>query len=94
MARLYYYTFSTLHISEFLPPPREDVIFPAGTIVHIAKYGLNADFAAYLRAIAIETTWNGNWFYGNPENPPTNLTGDAIGFFATCAVLRETVVVE
>jgi hypothetical protein len=94
VARLFYYTFSSLHISEFIRPAREDVIFPAGTIAQVTKYGLDDGFADYLRSLVIETDWNGNWFYGNPENQPTNLSGGAIGYFATCAVQKETIIVK
>jgi hypothetical protein len=94
VARLFYYTFSSLHISVFIRPEREDVIFPMGTIARITKYGLDDGFADYLRALVIETDWNGNWFYGNPENQPANLSGGAIGYFAACAVVKETIIVQ
>jgi hypothetical protein len=93
-ARLFFYTFNTIHISEFLRPDNEDVFFPSGTIAVITKYGLTDDFAEYLRSVAIETTWNGILFYGNPENPVSNLSNEALGYFAACAVLHDTIIVQ
>ncbi len=93
-ARAIYYTFNSVHISEFVRPPREDIIFPAGAQAIVSKYGLRDDFADFLRSTAIETDWNGNYFYGNPQNSPTNIVPGAYGFFATVAVLRDSIIVE
>jgi len=93
-ARLYFYTFNSVHISELIPPKKEKVLFPRGSIVRVKKFGLNDDFAAYLRAMAIETDWSGNFLYAEPENLPTNIYQDAYGFFSTCAVLSDTLVAE
>jgi hypothetical protein len=93
-ARMFYYTFSSVHNSQFIRPEAEDVPFPKGSIVRVTKYGLSDDFAQFLRAQVIETDWNGPILYGNPENALTNISGDGLGFFATCAVLRDTLVAE
>lgn len=93
-AKLFLYTFKEVHISQFVLPSREVISFPKGSKVSVLKYGLNDEFAAYLRARAIETDWNSNFFYGTSENPPTNISNGGLGFFSTCAVLRETVIAE
>ena len=93
-ARLYFYTFSSIHISELLPPTKEVVQFPKGSIVFIKKFGLNEGFAEYLRSKAIETDWNGTFFYSTSDNLPTNLSNGALGFFSTCAVLTEVLIAE
>ncbi len=93
-AKLFLYTFDEVNITQFILPRREPVGFPRGSLVTVTKYGLNDDFADYLRAVAIETDWNSSFFYGSPNNPPTNLSNGALGFFSTCAVVRETVVAE
>ena len=93
-AKLFLYTFDEVNITQFILPRREAVGFPKGSLVTITKYGLNDDFANYLRAVAIETDWNSSFFYGDPNNPPTNISNGALGFFSTCAVIRETVVAE
>lgn len=91
-AKLYYYTFNSVHITQLLLPTKEQIVFPRGSIVYVKKFGLNDDFAAYLRAMAIETEWSGNFFYGSSDNLPSNILSDAYGFFSTCAVLKDTLV--
>lgn len=93
-ARQYQYTFNSLHISEFVQPPKTPLIFPKGSIVTVRKYGLDEAFAAYLRSVVIETEWNGAIFYSASENAPTNVSNGALGFFATCSVVEETVIAE
>lgn len=93
-ARLFFYSFNSLHISEFIRPEKAKVVFPKGSIVEVRKFGLNDDFAVYLRALAIETEWNGSVFYGQSDNLPTNISNEGIGFFSTCAVVVDTVVAE
>lgn len=93
-ARLYYYTFSSVHISELIRPDRERIWFPPGSIVVVKKFGLNDDFADYLRSMAIETDWNGIFYYTDSGNLPSNLSNDAYGFFSTCAVLVDTLIAE
>ena len=92
--RQYQYTFNSLHISEFVQPPKTPTKFPKGSIVTVRKYGLNEAFATYLRSMVIETEWNGAIFYSASENAPTNLSNGAYGFFSTCAVEEETVIAE
>ncbi|MEO0899735.1 MAG: DUF4249 family protein [Bacteroidota bacterium] len=93
-ALLYFYSFSSIHISEFLKPNKERVFFPAGSKVIATKYGLNEAYGDFLRALVIETEWNGLFYYSNPENLPTNLSNGALGFFSTCAVDVDTLIVE
>ena len=93
-ARIFFYTFSSLDISEIVPPPAEEVAFPRGSIVKAKKYGLNPEFAEYLRAFAIETQWNGPLFYSSGSNLPTNISNGGLGFFSTCAVIEETVIAK
>ncbi|MEZ5038421.1 MAG: DUF4249 family protein [Saprospiraceae bacterium] len=93
-AKMIFYTFNTLDVSELVRPPQDTVVFPRGSIIIAKKYGLNDDFAAYLRALAIETTWKGGAFYGTSANLPTNISEDGLGFFSTCAILVDTLVAE
>lgn len=93
-AKVFFYTFSSVHINEIIRPPKEEVAFPKGSIIVIKKYGLNDDFAAFLMAKAIETEWNGSFFYSNPDNIPSNLDNGALGFFSTCAVMSDTLIAE
>ncbi|MCB0644315.1 MAG: DUF4249 domain-containing protein [Phaeodactylibacter sp.] len=93
-ARLYYYTFSSIDMSQLIPPPREAVYIPKGSWVKIRKYGLNDDFADYLRAKAIETEWSGTFFYSVSDNLPTNLENGGLGYFSTCAVFVDSLMAE
>ena len=93
-AKLFFYTFSEVHVSQFVLPSREVIGFPKGSKVSVLKYGLNDEFAVYLRGRAIETDWNSSFFYSTSENPPTNISNGGLGFFSTCSVLRQTVIEE
>ncbi|MBR9920330.1 MAG: DUF4249 domain-containing protein [Bacteroidetes bacterium] len=93
-ARLYFYTFNSLHLSQLIPPPKEPVYFPMGSKVIVKKFGLNPAFAEFLRAKNIETDWSGSYFFANPENLPTNISNDGLGFFSTCAVLTDTLIAK
>lgn len=94
-ARMLFYTFSTVDASELIRPRRDTVAFPRGSIVTAKKFGLNDDFAAYLRALVIETDWNGGiYFYASPASLPTNISNGGLGFFSTCAVITDTLIAE
>ena len=90
----YFYTFNSVHIGQLVFPPREKVRFPRGSIVEVKKFGLNDDFAEFLRAMALETEWSGVVYYATPDNVPGNISNGALGFFSTCAVLRDTLIAE
>ncbi len=90
-AKLFFYTFSTVDGSQIFLPPREKVYFPAGSQVIVKKFGLSPDFAQYLRSIALETTWQGGLFDVSASNPTSNIDG-ALGYFALCAVVSDTLV--
>lgn len=90
----YFYTFSTIDVSELIRPVSEEVAFPKGSILRIKKYALNDDYAAYLRAFLLETAWQGGVYDENSSSLPTNISNGGGGFFAVAAVLRDTVVAE
>lgn len=93
-AKMFFYTFSTVDESELLRPTSETVSFPPGSIVIAKKFGLNDDFAEYLRSLVLETDWKGGFLYSASSNLPTNISNDGLGFFSTCAVLRDTLIAE
>lgn len=78
------YSLPTLDVSEVLAPEAEKVFFPAGTVITELKYSLSDEYAAFLRAMLLETSWSGGFFDTAPANLPTNLSGGALGFFAVC----------
>lgn len=93
-AKMFFYTFNTIDGAELVRPTRERVIIPKGSFVILKKYGLNEQFADYLRALVMETEWNGGVYDEDSSSPPTNLNGDAQGFFAVCAVRTDTIVAQ
>ena len=88
-AKLYYYTLPTIDVSEVFAPGMEKVSFPSGTIITVRRYSLTDEHAAFLRALLIETTWQGGYFNTAAANIPTNLSEGAIGFFAACGVAEK-----
>ncbi|MBX2870458.1 MAG: DUF4249 family protein [Saprospiraceae bacterium] len=93
-AKLLFFTFSTINTGGLVRPAGDTISFPKGSIVTAKKYGLNQDFADYLRALALETSWRGSVFYGPAASLPTNVSGGALGFFSTCAVLTDTLIAQ
>lgn len=89
-----FYTFETIEPSQIFGSARSPLFFPRGSIIIIKKFGLNDDFAAYLRAVASETDWNGGLLYNEPYNLPSNIKENGLGFFSTCAVLTDTLIAE
>ena len=93
-AKLFFYTFSSIDINELFRPAQETVVFPKGSIVREKKYSLHPEFAAYLRALLMETEWQGGVFDEASGSLPTNISNGGFGFFAVCAVLNKTFLAE
>ena len=93
-AKLFFYTLKTIDISELFRPDKASVAFPKGSLLTEKKYGLNPEFAAYLRALLMETEWQGGVFDEASGSLPTNISNGALGFFAICAVRSNTFVAE
>jgi hypothetical protein len=85
-ARLKYYTLPTLDVSEIFAPEMERISFPAGTKITEKRYSLTEEHARFLRALLLETNWQGGLFGSAPANGLTNLSDGASGFFGVCAV--------
>jgi hypothetical protein len=88
-AKLLYYTLPTLDVSEIFAPAMEKVKFPVGTIIVEQRYSITKDYAAYIRALLLETTWQGGFFTTASANVPTNLSSGALGYFAACSVTQK-----
>jgi hypothetical protein len=93
-AKVIYYTFNTIDVSGLFRPEKKPVPFPRGSIVVQSKYSLDPAFAAYCRALMMETEWQGGVFDEASASLPTNVRNGGLGFFAVCAVLRDTLVAE
>lgn len=92
-AQLRYFTFSTVDVPEVFRPEQERVVFPAGSVVRVRKYGLSPEFAEFFRALMLETTWQGGPFDEASGLIPSNVDGGALGFFGVCAVRERVQVV-
>ena len=93
-AKLLYFTFSTVDPSQIVRPQTDTVTFPVGSIITVKKYGLNDDYARYLRSLALETQWKGGLLYGPSASLPSNISNGGLGFFSTCAVLTDTIIAQ
>lgn len=89
-ARLIYYTLPTLDVSQIFAPPAETVLFPSGTKITERRYSLAPEHADFIRAVLLETSWQGGYFSSASANLPTNLSGKGAGFFGACAVTTKT----
>ncbi len=92
--KVFYYTFTTVDAGQVFSPPKEDIIFPKGSIVVEKKYSLNPEFAEYIRALVIETQWQGGVYEEDSGSLPTNFNNGALGYFGLCAVLSDTLIAE
>jgi hypothetical protein len=91
-AQMLFYTFKTIDGSQLLPPEKEKVFFPPGSIVTVRKFGLNPDFASYLRTLVLETEWQGGAFDEASSSLVSNISSHAHGFFSVTAVVSTTVI--
>jgi len=94
-ARLTFYTLNTIDVSHVIfPQEKEEVFFPAGSIVHISKYSLNKEYGSYIRALLSEAQWQGSPFETARGNLSGNISNGGLGYFSACAVIRDTLVVN
>jgi len=93
-AKLYYYTLPTIDVSEVLAPTLEKITFPSGTVITERRYSLTDEHAAFIRALLLETTWQGGFFNTASANVPTNLSAGALGFFGACGVIEKVEVAK
>lgn len=91
-AQMLFYTFNTIDGSQLLRPEKEKVFFPKGSIVSVRKFGLNADFASYLRSLVLEAEWQGGVFDEASGSLVSNISNQAHGFFSVAAVESTTVI--
>ncbi len=93
-ARVYYYTFSTIDVTEIFRPAKAKVIFPRGSVIIEKKYSLNPQMAEYFRAILMETEWQSGAFDEASERIPSNINNNALGLFGLSAVVADTLIAE
>ncbi len=89
-AKLYYFTLTSIDVSELFKPDFERVQFPSGTTITERRYSLSAAHEAFLRSMLIETSWNGGFFDAQAANLQGNLSSGATGFFYASSVYSIT----
>ncbi|MFT4663334.1 MAG: hypothetical protein ACI8YQ_000467 [Polaribacter sp.] len=93
-AQQIFYVFESIDANGIFKSDPMPVYFPEGSRVIVKKYGLNEDFAAYLRALAMEVEWQGGLLDENSSSLPTNVSNGGLGYFGVCAVRVDTVWAE
>ncbi len=94
-AKQTYYILYNIDVNQqFQPENVEQVLFPSGTELIRRKYSLSSIHQKFARSLLMETDWRGGYFDVLPGQVYTNLTNGAVGFFATCSVISDTVLVE
>lgn len=93
-AKLYYYTLSTIDISELFAPKKETVYFPAGTTIIESKYSVTPEHASFIRSMLLETEWRGGLFDVSKGNVESNISDGGFGYFAVSTVIRDTIIVQ
>lgn len=88
-AKLFYYSLPSLDVSEIFAPTLEKITFPSGTLITERRYSLTDEHAAFIRAVLLETTWQGGFFNTASANIPTNMSEGAVGFFGACGVVEK-----
>lgn len=90
-ATMYYYSLTTVDISQLFIPKIQTIYFPEGTRIIERKYSLNNDYELYLRTLLAETQWSGGFFDEAHGNLHTNIDNNAVGYFAACTVYIDTI---
>jgi len=90
----YTFTIQTIDVNQFFKPNAEFLAFPGNARVIRTKYSLSPGHEKFIRGLLSETEWNGGWFDLLPGNLHTNLSTGAVGYFAACSVVRDTVYFE
>ena len=93
-AKIYYYDLKTVEAQELFKPAKVDFIFPHQSTVIRRKLSMSNEYRSYLRSMLSETQWRGSVFDVERDNAPTNLSEGAIGFFAVCTVVSDTLKIQ
>mgnify|MGYP002623747896 FL=1 len=90
-ATMYFYSLTTVDISQLFIPKIQTIYFPPGTRIIERKYSINTDYELYLRTLLAETQWSGGFFDEAHGNLHTNIDNNAAGYFAACTVYADTI---
>jgi len=73
-AEIYYYSLTTVDISQLFAPKVAETVFPIGTQIIERKYSIDAAYENYLRSLLAETRWSGGYFDEAHGNLHTNIS--------------------
>ncbi|MBQ5402899.1 MAG: DUF4249 family protein [Bacteroidales bacterium] len=96
-ATLYYYSLTTVDISQLFAPKIQETFFPRGTQIIERKYSIDKDYEKYLRSLLAETLWSGGYFDEAHGNLHTNIESDnpiikTAGYFSASTVFIDTLI--
>ncbi len=89
-----FYTLDNIDVNRIYAPEKQIIWFPAGTTLIRKKYSLSEEHQRFLRSLLMETEWRGGLFDVQHGNIATNLSNGALGFFAVCMVVSDTIVIN
>ncbi len=98
-ANLYYYSLTTVDISQLFAPKVQETRFPSGAQLIERKYSIDKNYETYLRSLLAEQLWSGGYFDEAHGNLHTNLICNrsqvkTAGYFSANTVYIDTLVVE
>jgi len=93
LARTYHYTLESIDVNQLFKPDKDQILFPAGSVVLRKKYSMSEDQQSFYRTFLSETQWRGSPFDVKKGNVITNLSDGAIGYFAVSTVVSDTTVI-
>lgn len=99
-ANIYYYSLTTVDVSQLFAPKVAETVFPVGTQIIERKYSIDAAYENYLRSLLAETRWSGGYFDEAHGNLHTNISIIATnnprlktaGYFSANTVYIDTLV--
>jgi hypothetical protein len=89
-----FYILDNVDINAEFGPEKQVIYFPAGTILIRRKYSLTEEHQQFIRSLLMETEWRGGLFDVQQGNIPTNLSNEALGYFAVCTVVSDTTLIN
>lgn len=98
-ANIYYYSLTTVDISQLFAPKVQQTHFPKGTKIIERKYSIDNGYENYLRSLLAEAWWSGGYFDEAHGNLHTNIISDkanisTAGYFSASTVYIDTLIAQ
>jgi hypothetical protein len=90
-SKIIHYKLDNIDVNKLFKPAQEEVCFPDSSCIIRKKYSLTPEYQEFLRSFLMETEWRGGIFDVERGNVITNLSEGAIGYFAACTVVSDTI---